>query len=98
LVILAFVNFLELLICFGIVYALAWHSLENARGAADGIYFSAITQTTIGYGDISPNGLLRVVTAIHAVSSVAFLVFIVGRILNALPPIKALTDSKERKK
>jgi voltage-gated potassium channel Kch len=44
---------------------------------ADSFYFSSVTFTTLGYGDFTPNGFLRVVTAFEAIfggMSIGFLV------------------------
>jgi hypothetical protein len=44
---------------------------------ADSFYFSSVTFTTLGYGDFTPNGFLRIITAFEAIfggMSIGFLV------------------------
>lgn len=43
------------------------------KSLGDSIYFSVITATTVGYGDIVPQGLSKILTAIQAI--LAFFVF-----------------------
>ena len=35
-------------------------------GTMDYFYFSAVTFTSLGYGDITPNGLIRILAAVEA--------------------------------
>ncbi len=42
--------------------------LENAHGVLDYLYFSYVTFTTLGYGDIQPVGVCRAVSATEAIS------------------------------
>lgn len=44
----------------------------------DSIYFSTITFTTLGYGDFSPTGWLRIITSIEAFSGVINMGFIIA--------------------
>ena len=63
--VLAFVNFVELCVCFGVVYAADYTRLKGAGHAVTAFYFSIITQLTIGYGDVYPTGYLRLLAAIQ---------------------------------
>lgn len=53
-----FLSYIELIVLFGAVYRAfpetARHGGGHLRGLWEPLYFSAITQLTIGYGDISP--------------------------------------------
>lgn len=52
--IMAMVNYIEMTLGFAVIY----HGnflLKNAATVIDSVYFSFITSTTVGYGDISPN-------------------------------------------
>jgi hypothetical protein len=60
------INFVELVVCFGVVYGLNCQYLNHAGQFLTGLYFSAITQLTIGYGDVSPIGWLRIVAPYRA--------------------------------
>lgn len=88
--VLSFLNYLELLICFGIVYVTMLSKLHGAEGWMDAIYFSVVTQLTIGYGDIRPIGAARVVSAIQGLIAVAFTILILGRIVSVLPKIESV--------
>ena len=57
------INYVELSFCFGVIYALNYQSLQMASRPITAFYFSIITQLTIGYGDVSPKGWMRLVAA-----------------------------------
>lgn len=61
--VLSFLNYLELVICFGLVYATMLEQLVGASGWGDALYYSVVTQLTIGYGDIRPLGEARFVSS-----------------------------------
>ena len=88
--VLSFLNYLELLICFGIVYVTMLEKLSGADGWMDAIYFSVVTQLTIGFGDIRPLGIARLVSAAQGLVAVAFTILILGRIVSVLPKIESV--------
>jgi len=88
--VLSFLNYLELLICFGIVYVSMLDKLSGADGWMDAIYFSVVTQLTIGFGDIRPLGVARFVSATQGLVAVAFTILILGRIVSVLPKIESV--------
>lgn len=88
--VLSFLNYLELLICFGIVYVTMLDKLAGADGWMDAIYFSVVTQLTIGFGDIRPLGVARLVSAMQGLVAVAFTILILGRIVSVLPKIESV--------
>jgi len=87
--VLAGINYVELALCFGVIYALNYQCLHEAsRPIARPItafYFSIITQLTIGYGDVYPRGLLRVVVAAQGLIAALFLILVFARAIGALP-------------
>ncbi len=85
--VLSFLNYIELLVCFGILYSTLEGSLIGSVGWLDDLYFSVVTQLTIGYGDIHPVGWARVVSVLQGLVSVAFTILIFGRIVAVLPRI-----------
>ncbi len=85
--VLSFLNYLELLVCFGIVYTTMPDALAGSTGWMDDMYFSIVTQLTIGYGDIRPLGWARFVSVAQGLVSVAFTILILGRIVSVLPKI-----------
>lgn len=85
--VLSFLNYVELGVCFGLLYTTLTGSLIGSAGWMDDLYFSAVTQLTIGYGDIRPVGWARLVSVIQGLVSVAFTVLMLGRIVGVLPRI-----------
>jgi hypothetical protein len=57
--VLSGVNLIELIVSFGSLYLSFIHLISGATHWADAFYFSAITQLTVGFGDISPVGAPR---------------------------------------
>ncbi len=85
--VLSFLNYIELLVCFGIIYASLDGLLLGSSGWLDDLYFSVVTQLTIGYGDIRPIGWARFVAVSQGLIAVAFTILIFGRIVSVLPAI-----------
>jgi hypothetical protein len=84
--VLASINYLELMLWFGLVYALNYKSLHGADGPATAFYFSIITQLTIGYGDVSPEGwFLRIAAAAQGLIGALFVIAVLGRAISASP-------------
>jgi hypothetical protein len=84
---LSFLNYVELLVCFGILYTTLPGTLVGSNGWLDDLYFSVVTQLTIGYGDIRPIGLARFASGLQGLVSVAFTILMLGRIVSVLPKI-----------
>jgi Ion channel len=85
--VLSFVNYIELAVCFGLLYGTLDGTLLGSAGYLDDLYFSAVTQLTIGYGDIRPLGWSRFVSVVQGAISVAFTILMLGRIVGVLPRI-----------
>ncbi len=98
LVVLSFVNFLELCVCFGLVYASNWHQLKGAGQPATGFYLSAITQLTIGFGDVYPTGYLRAFSAFQGIISLLFAALVFSRFVGTLPQIHAILDGDDERR
>lgn len=74
-VLLLYFNYLEIVLAFAVIYGGLDLLSENADSIIDYIYFSFITSSTIGYGDIYPiTDLGKVVVGFQ---SIVFLIFIV---------------------
>lgn len=93
--VLSFLNYLELLICFGLLYSTLQGSLIGSTGVMDDLYFSVVTQLTIGYGDIRPVGWARFVSVAQGLIAVAFTILILGRIVSVLPKISTVMKHSE---
>jgi hypothetical protein len=89
-VILSVWNFIELMILFGLIYASNLALLNPASTIFGALYFSVVTQLTIGYGDVAPHGVLRLVTMIQGILGFLVAVFAVSRVIAFLPKPKAV--------
>ena len=81
--ILAAINYVELMLWFGLIYALNYQFLNGAGQPATAFYFSVITQLTIGYGDVSPTGWLRIIAAAQGLIGALFVIVVLGRAVSA---------------
>jgi voltage-gated potassium channel Kch len=73
-------TFLLVLVADGTTFA--FPPGEEAVTSADALYFSLITQTTLGYGDITPiSPLARAMTGVEALLGQIFLVVLVARLV-----------------
>ena len=83
--VLAVINYVELALRFGVIYALNYHSLYGVSRPITGFYFSIITQLTIGYGDVYPMGwFLRLVAAVQGLTAALFVILVFGRVIAPL--------------
>ena len=94
LLILSFINFLELILTFGLLYATAECKLDKASNWYDPYYFSAITQLTVGYGDLTPVGGMRLIAAGQAVLGFTITIIVIGRIVSFLPRVKPILTGR----
>lgn len=77
-------NFIELMLCFGIIYGAYPASLVHTRplDCFDPLYLSVITQFTIGYGDIHPIGLLRGVACLQSLAGFSLITLLIARFVS----------------
>jgi hypothetical protein len=69
-----FLNYLEICFNYAVIYAGLDLLTGKVTGYVDYIYFSIVTSTTIGYGDISPaTDLGKVIVSTEAILSLAFI-------------------------
>jgi hypothetical protein len=81
-------NFFESIFCFSIIYSANHQLLKHGYGkidAFDPIYFSTVTQLTIGYGDVMPMSWLRGVAVLQGACGFLLGVFAVSRVISFLP-------------
>lgn len=78
-------NALELFLLFGVIYfcrELMWLRGSNLEmclaGLGDAIYFSIVTGTTLGYGDVVPNANDNVGRALVSIQPVIFVLVVVA--------------------
>lgn len=90
-VFISMLSFIEIALCFALMYASLGPSYfapaGGFAGVRDAIYFSAITVTTVGYGDIAPLYVARILAAIEAVLGAFFGMTIIARMISWLPPV-----------
>jgi hypothetical protein len=79
------INYFELILCFGILYSFNGKYLDKLDGWSDAFYFSAVTQITIGFGEIMPKGALRWLTVTQFSLGYFFTALIIGRFISLLP-------------
>ena len=68
-----------------IVFAHTYRSfdLTNVTQDTDYIYFSIVTFTTLGYGDISPKGWARLFAVLQAISGFLFVPLLISQLWSA---------------
>lgn len=81
---LGVINYFEIMLYFALIYFIFFSTqfagVYNRQSIWDSLYFSILTITTLGYGDIQPKGaLLRIVSVIEALVGVLALALIVTR-------------------
>lgn len=81
-------NFIELVIWFGLVYVVApFQQCSVSFGSR--FYFSAVTQLTIGYGDITPLGWAKAVAVGQGVLGWVVTVIVIARFVSSLPQFRS---------
>ena len=94
-VLLVLINYIELIILFAIIYSSALDLVKGASDFMDSLYFSVITQLTIGYGEITPLGTLRFVAAAQGFIGFIFGILVLSRFVSLLSNIKVVqSDGK----
>lgn len=95
LIILGFVNFIELAVCFGAIYA-GWSNLIMSKTPIDWfdpLYLSAMTLMTVGYGDLYPTSGLRLLACCEAFCGLLLIILILGRFISVLRPTERNLDA-----
>ena len=85
-------TYLSLIPVFGLVFFFLPETTGNKISLIESLYFSAVTITTLGYGDILPtNDLGRVIAATESVLGIT----LIGLFLNALSRVRGETSRNE---
>ena len=69
-----------LIICFAHAYREV--GLDGVSVDTDYVYFSVVTFTTLGYGDITPDGAARVFAILEAISGFLFVPLLISQLIN----------------
>jgi potassium channel LctB len=89
-IVLLLYNYIELMFVFALLYRS--NGLLYTSGVHDqytALYFSGVTQLTIGYGEVLPRGVGRLVAVMQAMGGVVFLGFFVTSFLSGIAKISA---------
>jgi hypothetical protein len=79
-------------IAYQLLGGTSYFAQPGHHGPSDFVYFSFITMTTVGYGDLSPaQGLPRTTAVLEALSGQVFLVVLVSRLVAMYTPTSAAT-------
>lgn len=79
----AFGHYLEIGLSMGYVYWCLDAFNQEAITRSKSVYFSFVTMTTIGFGEITPNSdLTRLIVTIHAIVGVFMLATVIGLFLS----------------
>ena len=94
LVAIALLTYTELILCFGIVYTGNLDHVLGATAPSDAFYFSAVSQLTVGYGDLLPSSFVRPITVVQALAGFGIGIVAIARMVGSLPPLKDVLSSK----
>lgn len=83
-IILSLINYFEIFMLYSIIYNFQINLLVGANGYHDTIYFSFITQLTIGYGDILPKGILKLVSMTQGIFGFLFGILVLSRFISII--------------
>jgi Ion channel len=89
----AFIHYIELIICFASIYANFPQKLKISSDSDDKLvylYFSNISQLTIGYGDITPLGFIRFVVSFQGMIGLLIVALTIGKFVGMIPIKDAL--------
>jgi hypothetical protein len=79
-------------IAYQLLGGTSYFAQSGHHGPSDFVYFSFITMTTVGYGDLSPaQGLPRTTAVLEALTGQVFLVVLVSRLVALYTPVSAAT-------
>ena len=97
-IILLFHNYIELLFWFACIYLLRPGCFKYiADSAIRSLYFSVVTMTTLGYGDIKPvKDIGRVIVSIQTLVGLFMGIGILARFISMLPQVST-KDPEEQK-
>ncbi|MFZ0890370.1 MAG: potassium channel family protein [Candidatus Binataceae bacterium] len=83
-------NFFEVMLCFGILYSLPPIRFRGNISGFDAYYFSAVTQLTIGYGDIQPLGVAKLFVVVQGCFAFMLALIALSRFVSLLPKAGAV--------
>lgn len=89
------INYFEILLCFAIIYAFNIDCLKGGEDWTDALYFSSVTQVTLGFGEIFPEGAMKFVSILQLMLGFLFTALIIGRFISLLPQSRTIARDGE---
>lgn len=89
-IILSMINYFEIFMLYSVIYNSNISLLIGANGYHDTVYFSFITQLTIGYGDILPKGIIKLVSMTQGVFGFLFGILVLSRFISIISTPKSI--------
>ena len=87
-VILSIINYIEIILLFAIYYnsSIAHLNISSSLTGVEGLYFSVVTQFTVGFGDIYPkNGMTKLVVVAHCTIAWFMSIIVISRVVSLIP-------------
>jgi hypothetical protein len=99
-IIMSFINYLESGFCFAMLYWLLPSASVSQdgnviRSGMDALYFSFITQLTIGYGDFTPQGDARWISITQGFLGTLYLTVVIARFIATLANVSDLSERQK---
>jgi len=99
--ILLFINYAELIVGFATLYLLTGsigYSKEQILSShAEALYFSVVTITTLGYGDLKPiHSIARWLTIVETLMGVVLIVLVIGTFLTGVKNIRNVRRQQDQ--
>ena len=83
--VLAILNYVELIVLYASLYTiLPFGTGERGLSRFDSLYFSSVTFTTLGYGDIRPVSITKAVASLEAMTGMLYAVMLIGYLVALL--------------
>lgn len=90
------VSVLATIFGYALLYRAFWSAAPETAGFMDAVYFSAVTFSTLGYGDFAPPRELRLLSALQAIIGNLHLGMIVGTAIFAMQPEPRSAEDQPR--
>lgn len=94
--VLGCLQYIEIILCFGIIYAIHIHSICHAESKWDAIYFSTTTQLTIGYGDLAPEHWMRGCVTLQGLIGFYFGWIVLSRFIAFIPSVRSVFGDDDK--